>query len=108
MPHYARSSKKTLLVGFPPLHFYASKRGILFQQQVDGIEFSTRAQDARGSGQRIQHGTQALSGGCFWHDAINTRSMDELGNASAKTLPFGQPGIPCIAELCLPQGSCFA
>src|SRR6266576_971720 len=90
------------------MHFYASKRGILLQQQVDGIEFSTRAQDARRSGQRIQHSTQALPSRCLWHDAIDTRRMDELGNASAKSFLFGQPSIPCIAEPCLPQRSCVA
>src|SRR5215469_5611513 len=90
------------------MYFYASKRGILFQQQVDGIEFSTRAQDAWGSGKRIQHGAQALSSRSFWHDAINARSMNELGNAGAKGSLFCQPQIPCIAELCFPKRSPFA
>src|SRR5215471_15599989 len=89
------------------MYFYAPERSILFQQQVDGIEFSTRAQDAWGSGQRIQHSAQALSSRSFWHDAINARSMNELGNASAKGFLFRQPNTPRIAELCFPQRSPF-
>jgi hypothetical protein len=51
-----------------------SQRGILFQQQVEAIQFSTHTQNARHSG--ATHSAQQAGpvGGCFWHNAIDTRS----------------------------------
>src|SRR5579883_1724061 len=82
--NHASHSEMTFFIRLNPFHLDAVERGILLQDEVNGIEFAACAQDVWFPWKSIEDGAKSLPGRGFRHNTIRTRSTDQVCNSAAK------------------------